>query len=210
MYPNSKLTLAANRLQIISSAAYQASSDHHAANANVDADNRFLWRFNRHRLDVESWRDALLSVSGQMDLQMGGPTVSLRNAKNRRRTVYAKISRHELDGLLRLFDFPDANVSAAKRTETTVPQQQLFVLNSPFFVDQARGFANRLRKETTEDTARVQRAYQLAFGREPSVEELQLGLAFASGDVTAEGDKVSRWEQYCQALLATNEFLYVE
>ena len=84
------------------------------------------------------------------------------------------------------------------------------MLNSPFFVDQARGFANRLRKETTEDAARVQRAYQLAFGREPSDEELQLGLAFAAGDVTAEGDKVSRWEQYCQALLATNEFLYVD
>ena len=196
--------------QIISSAAYQASSAQHASNVNVDADNRFLWRFNRRRLDVESWRDALLSVSGQLDLSMGGRTVSLSDAKNRRRTVYAKISRHELDGLLRLFDFPDANVSAAKRTETTVPQQQLFVLNSPFFVDQARGFANRLREETTEDTARVQRAYQLAFGREPSAVELQLGLAFAAGDVTAEGDKVSRWEQYCQALLATNEFLYVD
>lgn len=196
--------------QIISSAAYQASSAQHASNANMDADNRFLWRFNRRRLDVESWRDALLSVSGQLDLSMGGRTVSLSDAKNRRRTVYAKISRHELDGLLRLFDFPDANVSAAKRTETTVPQQQLFVLNSPFFVDQARGFANRLREETTEDTARVQRAYQLAFGREPSAVELQLGLAFAAGDVTAEGDKVSRWEQYCQALLATNEFLYVD
>ena len=196
--------------QIISSAAYQASSAQHASNANMDADNRFFWRFNRRRLDVESWRDALLSVSGQLDLSMGGRTVSLSDAKNRRRTVYAKISRHELDGLLRLFDFPDANVSAAKRTETTVPQQQLFVLNSPFFVDQARGFANRLREETTEDSARVQRAYQLAFGREPSAEELQLGLAFAAGDVTAEGDKVSRWEQYCQALLATNEFLYVD
>lgn len=196
--------------QIISSAVYQASSAQHASNANMDADNRFFWRFNRRRLDVESWRDALLSVSGQLDLSMGGRTVSLSDAKNRRRTVYAKISRHELDGLLRLFDFPDANVSAAKRTETTVPQQQLFVLNSPFFVDQARGFANRLREETTEDTARVQRAYQLAFGREPSAVELQLGLAFAAGDVTAEGDKVSRWEQYCQALLATNEFLYVD
>ena len=121
--------------QIISSAAYQASSAQHASNANMDADNRFFWRFNRRRLDVESWRDALLSVSGQLDLSMGGRTVSLSDAKNRRRTVYAKISRHELDGLLRLFDFPDANVSAAKRTETTVPQQQLFVLNSPFFVD---------------------------------------------------------------------------
>ena len=69
-------------------------------------------------------RDSLLAVCGNLDRTRGGPTFDLKDPNAKRRTVYAKISRHELDGLLRLFDFPDANVTADKRTVTTVPQQQ--------------------------------------------------------------------------------------
>ena len=76
---------------------------------------------------------------------MGGPTLDLGSTSNRRRTVYGRISRHQLNGLLRLFDFPDANITSEKRTETTVPQQQLFVLNSPFVVEQARPWRRAFR-----------------------------------------------------------------
>ena len=130
---------------------------------NNDGDNRWLWRMNRRRLDVESWRDAMLAVSGKLDRTLGGPTTNLAAVENARRTVYAKVSRHDLNYLLRLFDFPDANITSERRTETTVPQQQLFVLNSPFVIETAKAFAARIQKEATSDTERVQRAFKLAY-----------------------------------------------
>jgi hypothetical protein len=199
--------------EILLSAVWQLSSERLAANEERDGDNRYLWRANRRRLDVEAWRDALLSVSGRLDRQFGGPSTSLADAGNVRRTVYAFISRHELDNMLRLFDFPDANITSATRAETTVPQQQLFVLNSPFMLNQARAFAERLVREAGEDSeARIRLAFQLAFGREASVEELELGLAYVSAaDASGEPQSgLSRWERYAQILLASNEFLYID
>jgi hypothetical protein len=180
-------------------------------NEGIDADNRYMWRANRRRLSVEAWRDSLLAVSGRLDATLGGPTTNLDNADNVRRTVYAKISRHDLNGLLRLFDFPDANITSEKRVETTVPQQQLFVLNSPFIVNQAKALAARLDKEAKEDSSRIRLAYELAFGRPPSEEEVSLGVRYLqAADAEADKNKLTRRERYCQALLASNEFLYVD
>lgn len=180
----------------------------------IDADNRYLWRMNRRRLDVESWRDALLAVSGRLDRQQGGPSTNLADDGNNRRTVYAFVSRHELDNMLRLFDFPDANITASTRSETTVPQQQLFVINSPFMLNQARAFAARLQSEAGDDAgARIVLAFRLAFGRVPTDDELQLGLAFVSAEDSAElrdGTSLNRWERYAQILLASNEFMYLD
>ncbi len=194
--------------QIMTSTTYQLSSRIDPGNIDIDAGNQYLWRFPRRRLDVESWRDALLAVSGKLDRTPGGPTFELKN-NSTRRTVYAKISRHELDGLLRLFDFPDANVSAAKRTETTVPQQQLFVLNSPFFIEQAKAFSRRVNDAADDDAGRIQAAYRLAFGRNPTEEELDVAKQFLAVEHDKQ-DRLSRWEQLAQALLATNEFLYID
>jgi hypothetical protein len=130
--------------EILGSTAYQLASSTTPKGVANDPANIYLWRAERRRLDVESWRDSLLSVAGNLDETMGGPTFDLKNSAIRRRTIYAKISRHELDGLLRLFDFPDANVTAEKRVETTVPQQQLFALNSEFMTNQAKAFAERI------------------------------------------------------------------
>lgn len=196
--------------QILNSKTYQLSAQDHTENASIDGDNRYLWRANRRRLDVESWRDSLLSVSGLLDTTMGGPTGDLRNPNYKRRTVYAKVSRHELDSLLRLFDFPDANVSAEKRNETTVPQQQLFALNSEFMTIQAKAFAARLEKLAQDDSERVKKAFQLAFGRPVQEKELALTLAYLKLPVDPQKDKLSRWEQLAQALLAANEFMYVD
>lgn len=194
--------------QILNTATYQLSSESHAANEEIDGGNQFRWRFDRRRLEVEAWRDALLAVSGQLDPEMGGPTLQM-NDNNKRRTVYAKISRHQLNGMLRLFDFPDANVSAAKRTNTTVPQQQLFVLNSNFFVNQAKAFAKRVITDFEDATQRVEAAYSIAFGRKPTEAEAQLAQAFLGVEKDNQ-DKLSRWEQYCQALLASNELMYID
>ncbi|MGY8771307.1 MAG: DUF1553 domain-containing protein [Pirellulales bacterium] len=195
--------------EIMQSALYQASSQHDSHNIEIDADNRWLWRMNRTRLDVESWRDSLLAVSGNLDHEMGGQTVKLSDSNNNRRTVYAKISRHDLDGLLRLFDFPDANVTSAVRSQTTVPQQQLFVLNSDFFIRQAKGLAQRLQTEAEINPDRIRLAYQLLYSRLPSDDELELGTGFLEGEKEPD-DKLSVWEQYTQALLGANEFMYLD
>ena len=195
--------------QIMLSAAYQRAAEPHAGNTTLDAANVYLWRGSRRRLDVEAWRDSLLAVSGNLDDKLGGPTFDLRDANARRRTLYAKVSRHELDGLLRLFDFPDANVTADRRSVTTVPQQQLFALNSEFMVNQARAFAARVDKMGATDEARVDAAYRLAFNRAPATEEVALALAFLRQPTTAD-DRLTRWQQYAQALLASNEMMYVD
>ncbi|MDA1232183.1 MAG: DUF1553 domain-containing protein, partial [Planctomycetota bacterium] len=196
--------------EIMLSSTYRLSTSFNEANAGIDGDNRFLWRMSRRRLDVEAWRDALLDVSGRLDRSLGGPSTNLADADNVRRTIYAMVSRHELDSLLRLFDFPDANITSEKRSETTVPQQQLFVLNSPFMVEQAKAFSARVHKEAGDnDEARIAHAFLLAFGRPVTDVELELGLAYL-GMKSDENNKLNRWEQYAQVLLGSNEFMYLD
>ncbi|MEI7688155.1 MAG: DUF1553 domain-containing protein, partial [Planctomycetota bacterium] len=206
-------SLKALHREILLSNVYQTSADASPENLTKDADNRWLWRRERSRLDVESWRDAMLAVSGKLDPALGGPTFDLNNASIGRRTVYAKISRHDLNATLRLFDFPDANITSEKRTVTTVPQQQLFALNSPFVVESAKAFAARLQKEAPSDDLRLRRAYALAFGRQPRAEELQLLTSYLAGSDAEEirpAIQISRWERVAQSLLASNEFQYVD
>jgi hypothetical protein len=195
--------------QIMTSNTYRLGSSVNSDDMKSDAANVYLWRGNRHRLDVESWRDSLLFVSGNLDETLGGPTFDLKDSNSKRRTVYAKVSRHELDGLLRLFDFPDANVTADKRTTTTVPQQQLFALNSDFMLTQAKGLAVRVEKIGKTDEERITAAYGLCFQRAPDDRELKLAVAFLKLPPRTD-DKLTRWQQYCQVLLASNEFLYVD
>jgi hypothetical protein len=195
--------------QIMQSQAYQLATVPRADNNKIDGGNSYLWRGTRKRLDVEAWRDSLLAVSGNLDDKMGGPTFNLKDAESKRRTVYAKISRHELDGLLRLFDFPDANVTADRRSVTTVPQQQLFALNSDFMVNQAKAFAVRVSKMGSTDEVRIKSAYRLAYNRLPDSRELSIGMAYLKLPAKSD-DKLTRWEQYAQALLASNEMMYVD
>ena len=98
---------------------------------------------NRRRFDVEAWRDAILAVSGTLDDSLGGPSFDLKDANSHRRTLYACISRHNLDPLLRLFDFPDPNITSDGRPVTMVPLQQLFVLNSGLMATSAKALAAR-------------------------------------------------------------------
>ncbi len=194
---------------IVLSAAYRRSSAADPRNAEIDGDNRYLWRYPRRRLDVEAWRDAVLAVSGKLDRTLGGTALELSARGNVRRTLYARISRHRLDPTLALWDFPDPNVTSASRVVTTVPQQQLFVLNSDFMVDQARAFAQRIGVAGPTDRERVALAFALAFGRAPAEDETRLALDFLAAPPEKDA-KLSRWEQYAQALLGTNEFLYLD
>jgi hypothetical protein len=198
---------------IMLSATYQLESASDERAVAVDPENTLLWRANRRRLEVEAWRDAMLAVSGEIDTTVGGASAELSNPENRRRTLYGAVSRHNLDGLLRLFDFPDPNITSDKRTVTTVPLQQLFVLNSPFMQHQARALARRLTADPAEsDSSRIGRAFQLLFNRDPSAAEMSLALEFLGDGARASNrpDGQGRWELYAQALLGTNEFTFVD
>jgi mono/diheme cytochrome c family protein len=207
--------------EIMLSAVYQQSSRFDSTALAKDPGNTLLWRMNRRRLDVEAWRDAMMAVAGRLNEALGGPSIDLDAANNQRRTFYAKISRHDLAWMLRLFDFPDPNISSGSRALTTVPLQQLFVLNSEFMITNARAVAARLQTVSStsplsNDAARIGQAYRLIFGRAPNERELKLGLAYLSSPqsgLSAESATpaaLSRWERFAHALLATNEFAFVD
>ena len=134
----------------------------------------------------------------------------------RRRTIYAAISRgqqYASDKFLRAFDFPDPNFTAGQRTQTTVPQQQLFALNSPFIIEQARRFAQRFESESDTDVSQIRRAFKLAYGRPPRPDELELAQQFIAS-VTQDDSRTPQagltpWEQLAHILLASNEMAYL-
>jgi mono/diheme cytochrome c family protein len=201
--------------EIMLSSTYQLSAQIDPRNHEIDPDNRLLWRANRRRLEVEAWRDAMLAVTGSLDRTLGGRSIPLDSPTNTRRTVYSSISRHDLDGLLRLFDFPDPNLTCDRRVVTTVPLQQLFVLNSEFMARQARALSSRLTRDATEpDASRVGRAFLLLYGRPATEREVQVATEFLAGHDEPSGqpvrNRLTRWEQFAQVLLAANEFLYVD
>jgi hypothetical protein len=195
---------------IMMSSAYQLSSDMNEANFAKDGDNRFVWRANPRRMDAEVWRDALLCVTGELDLSVGGPPTD--NLGSRRRTLYFKVSRNgdvfQTDEFLRLFDFPLMRASVAKRPASIVPQQYLFLLNSPFMQQRARALSERLAKEASTDSDRIERAYQLLYQRSATQPELSLGQGFLAKGQSDSG-RANLWEQYCQALLGSDEFMYL-
>ena len=206
---------------ILNSATYQMSSRQDSENYAKDGDNRWIWRMNPRRMDAEVWRDSLLDVCGELDLTVGGPPTE--NIESRRRTLYFKVSRNgdafATDEFLRLFDFPLMRSSVAQRPSSIVPQQYLFLLNSPFMQQRAKSFAERMMKESNEDSVRVERAYQILYQRSASEKELAIGLEFLGTGLSAEGlgdqtsdrqvERLARWEQYSQALLGSNEFMYL-
>ena len=189
--------------EILLSSTYQLDTQNNEHNARVDGDNRWLWRMNRRRLDIETYRDSLLSVGGELDMRIGGPAqADLLSC--RRRTIYGAVRRDNQsasDELLRMFDFPNPRLSSSGRTATTTTGQQLFVLNSKFVIQRSRELAARTK-------GNVRQAFLLVFGRDPSSTELELATSFIddnSGDTPVE---LSSWEQYCQILLISNEAMY--
>jgi hypothetical protein len=193
--------------EIVLSSTYRQSSIATADQRTQDPDNELLGRMNRRRLSVEQWRDAVLATSGELTESIGARSQDLDDRNNHQRTVYAYVSRLKLNDLLMQWDYPDANVHAEKRSVTVTPIQKLFVLNSPFMQRQASALAARLQGSAESDDERVALAYRLLFAREPSPEEHTLALDFI---LKPNISQMSRWEQYAQLLLATNEMLYVD
>jgi hypothetical protein len=169
---------------ILLSSVYQLSTENDTVNYAKDSGDRFYWRMDRKRMDAEQLRDAVLSVAGNLDNSLGGPSVELTPAFARR-TVYGKVSRYKLDEYLQLFDFPAPNISAEKRFTTTVPLQRLFLMNSDFIQVEAEELAKRVAAEP-DNRARIRKAYLLAYGRDPNEEEVKLGLEYLHAEPLRE------------------------
>lgn len=194
--------------EIVLSATYRQSSHDDGTRSATDPDNVWLSRMNRTRLSVEAWRDAMLSVSGELDTTIGGPSLALTDAGNKRRTLYGTIHRREMSTMLLTHDFPDPTAHSPKRVATTTTLQGLYALNGPMMMQRADALAARLTSADFESARdRITLAYRLLFAREPSDRELQLGDGFL-GETTGEARK-NAWTQYAHVLLASNEFLFV-
>jgi uncharacterized protein DUF1553/uncharacterized protein DUF1549/cytochrome c len=196
--------------QIVTSATYRQSSVFGVqGSASADPENRLLSHFPRRRLTVEQWRDSVLSASGALEARIGGPSIDPQKPDEHRRTVYSRASRLELNKLLAMFDYPDPNVHADRRVETITPLQKMFVLNSPFMVEQASRLAEWLVAAVPDSAlaARYQRidlAYRLLYARPATDEEIRIGLNFL------KDSNRDRLTQYAHVLLAANELMYVD
>jgi len=190
---------------------------------------------NRRRLESEAIRDSLLSVAGRLDTSTGGPAV--RDFTAPRRTLYIMTIRSDRSGYGPLFDAADPTAITDRRTVSTVAPQSLFMLNSPFVMEQSRALADRLLKDrSADDVHRIGMAYTLLYGRPVTLDEVAIGREYLSGArrrlrVTAahhsgaepgfaaagkaaapavvDTDRMA-WREYAQLLLCANEFMYID
>ena len=204
------------------SETYRQSSEPREDGVAADAGSRLLWRYPPRRMEAEAIRDAILTVSGQLDLQHGGPGFDLFEANTNyvkvynskrdfvrddfRRMVYQSKPRMQLEDTFGTFDCPDAGQVTPKRTSSTTALQALSLLNSPFLLQQSQAFAERVEQSSGKQAgprsheAEVDRAFQLAFGRSPTPDERVAAVQL----VEQHG-----LPMLCRALYNTHEFVTV-
>ena len=211
---------------ILNSAVYRQSGRANDLAKARDPDNRLLSRFPIRRLDAEAIRDALLAVSGDLDLRQGGPavatirhetgevTVADLNGGGRRRSIYLQQRRTQVVSFLAVFDAPTIIFNSVQRPVSTMPLQALALLNSEFALDRAKSFSVRLEKCAPNETARLCLAYLTAWGRNSNAQELETAQGFLdaqTAEYAPQADaRLRAWTDFCQMLLASNPFLYVE
>jgi mono/diheme cytochrome c family protein len=168
--------------EIMLSSVYQQSSANNPRYAQVDPNNRLLWRANIRRLEFETLRDSLLALGGSLDETMyGRPIDPEKQPDATRRTIYNRIDRSDVADVLINFDFANPDLPSGRRHETTVPQQALFLMNSPLVVEQAKKLvALREFNNRKDDAARIQFLYDRIYQRLPRSEEIKLGIEFVS------------------------------
>ena len=188
--------------QIMLSTVYKLSTDQQDTANTTDNINTFLWRFATRRLEAEAIRDSLLSVSGLLDPKRFGP--GTLDQSMRRRSVYFTIKRSQLTSAMLVFDWPEHLVSIGQRASTTIAPQALYFLNSP----QARKYATGLASRATD----IQQAYTIAFNRPANAREEAAAKDFLLHQAKYYPSNQSQQQafvDFCQALLASNEFLYL-
>ena len=191
---------------IMLSATYQQASDNRPTFVKIDPANRLLWKMNRQRISFEALRDTVLQASGDLDLKIGGrPEKIHTHPGSKRRTVYGYVDRQNLPALFRAFDFANPDAHCPKRYENIVPQQALFLMNSPFMIAQSE----QMLKATAPHPlgqARVKLLYQKLFQRSPETDELVDALKYING-VSAE-QREKAFVELAQVLFLSNEFRF--
>ena len=193
--------------RILTSAVWRQAAQHPQAEANqqLDPQERLLWRARVRRLKAESIRDAMLSISGELQTQIGGPSV---DEKTPRRALYLKSYRNKTETFLHTFDASAGLKSVALRNTTTTPTQSLLMMNGDYSLGRAKKFAQRLQAQSFADTeARLRYAFRLAWGRVPNQRELAAAQAFIS---PRQKGSEERFVDFCHVLFNSNEFLYVD
>ena len=213
---------------ILRSEAYMMSTSDNSVAAEIDPENKLLWRMNRRRMEAEVIHDSLLQLSGRLDLKMGGLAAKVKTQdptsedldKNKeiyrkitRRALYVPVHRTQVYDLFDAFDFPDPGTTTGRRNATTVATQALFFLNNDWLMQQANALAKR---SNASPKAKVDFLYETTLGRVPTNMEQASALKFVKrfGDSLPDSlPKAKRedesWAAYCQVLLQSNRFLYL-
>ena len=192
---------------VMSSSTWQMSSEHDDRKFDIDGDNKLLWRFQPKKLEVESWRDSLLYVTGELDPKIGGaPEGEIMTSL--RRTLYATISRtgdkFKSDSFLRLFDFPAAASTSPKRSSSIVPQQYLFMLNSEFMNQRAKTLGKFLSESDDDRVKVIENIYNKLYSRLPEKSEVEIANSWLG-----ESPDIDTWSLYAQALLSAHEMIQI-
>jgi hypothetical protein len=194
---------------IMLSATYQQAGNDRPECMGDDPDNRFLWKMNRQRISFEALRDTILQASGQLDFSLGGRSVKIDvHPTPRRRTLYGFIDRQNLPATFRVFDFANPDTHCPERYENIVPQQALFLMNSPFIADQSQKFSMLTAERAPAGQARVKVLYQILFQRNPEPVEIADALKFISESELS--DKQRAFTQLAQVLFLSNEFRFID
>jgi hypothetical protein len=188
----------------------------------VDPDNTLVWHMSQRRLEAEAIRDAILMVSGQLDLNppAESPVMSYRRSYDvgrkygtfpedysvtqRYRSVYVPIVRDLIPEMFEVFDFPEPSETKGLRDVTTVPTQALFLMNSKFVMKESKYAAEKTLTGKATDAERLRGAYVAALGRPPDADELKQSLAF----LEASKEHFPAWSRLYQVLFASAEFRY--
>ncbi|XZE22414.1 PSD1 and planctomycete cytochrome C domain-containing protein [Pirellulaceae bacterium SH449] len=202
--------------EIALSRTWQLASTYEPQNYGIDPDNRFYWRMNQRRLEAEAVRDAMLAVSGQLDVERpqgtylreageGGvgqnvfePVIRAIDANTR--SVYLPRVRSVLPEMMETFDAPDASLVTGSRDTTLTPLQSLFLMNNRFVQNQALAISNRVMKQPASQ--RLEYAYLLMLGRLPTASERILVMDYLTDE--------KKLPHVCQAILCTVEFSSID
>ena len=199
--------------EIMNSQTYQMNSENNLDKIKIDPENIFLWKQNSRRLDAESIRDTILYVGDNLQSSEGGPSIKPGTKteygyifKSSTRSIYNPVFRNTLPEIMQVFDFADPNMVTGKRTNSSVPTQALYMLNSSFIRENSINAAKKFTLEfNTDNSSKIENAYKKVLGRIPSPKEIQIIQDY----LTSQKDELKAWSNIFQSLFSSIDFRFV-